>query len=187
MKKLVVACVTFFSLLGSQWGWTHTPDSKFYLKIKNWSSPKSFLSDAFLLDTLLDPDPENLKVDSPNGIPCDGVISSGFGWRRLGKQGHMHEGIDIAAPVGTPVMAPAKGTVIFAGRENGYGLTLVLEHNGVLSTLYGHNSKLFVKEGDIVLKGQEISLTGNSGHSTGPHLHYEVHANGEPVDPLNFI
>ncbi len=187
MKKFTIACVTFFSLFGTQTGHAFHAQEQFFLKIKNWSSPKSFLSASFLLDPLLDPAPENFKINSPHGMPCDGVLSSEFGWRRLGKQGRMHEGIDIAAPVGTPVVAPAEGTVVFAGHKGGYGLTVVLEHDGKFSTLYGHNSELFVKTGDVVQKGQGISLTGNTGHSTGPHLHYEVHKNGEPVDPINFI
>jgi murein DD-endopeptidase MepM/ murein hydrolase activator NlpD len=99
----------------------------------------------------------------------------------------MHEGIDIAAPVGTSIVAPAEGVVIFSGRKSGYGLTVVIDHGGEISTLFGHNSKVFVHEGDKVTKGQEISRVGNSGTSTGPHLHYEVHRDGAPVDPSEFI
>ena len=120
-------------------------------------------------------------------LPCQGTITSEYGPRRLGKKSRMHEGIDIAAPVGTPIVAPAEGVVIFSGRKSGYGLTVVIDHGGEISTLFGHNSKVFVHEGDKVTKGQEISRVGNSGTSTGPHLHYEVHRDGAPIDPSEFI
>lgn len=123
----------------------------------------------------------------PDQLPCEGTITSEFGPRRMGKKEKMHEGIDIAAPVGTPIYSPAQGEVVFAGVKKGYGLTVILEHQGELQTLYGHNSKLFVKEGDQVQKGEEISLVGNTGHSTGPHLHYEVLVDQQPVDPADYL
>jgi murein DD-endopeptidase MepM/ murein hydrolase activator NlpD len=127
------------------------------------------------------------EAHQPDMQPCSGTISSEFGFRHWGNRMKMHEGIDIATPVGTEVKAPAAGTVIFVGVKNGYGKTVMLDHGGNIQTLFAHNSKLLVKEGDQVEKGDVISLTGNSGHSTGPHLHYEVHKNGEPVDPATYI
>lgn len=127
------------------------------------------------------------EVTLPDQLPCEGTITSEFGPRRMGKKEKMHEGIDIAAPVGTPIYSPAQGEVVFAGVKKGYGLTVILEHQGELQTLYGHNSKLFVKEGDQVKKGDEISQVGNTGRSTGPHLHYEVLVNQQPVDPANYL
>ncbi|MDX1387284.1 MAG: M23 family metallopeptidase [bacterium] len=124
---------------------------------------------------------------TPELLPCEGRISSGFGPRRWGRRMKMHKGLDIAAPTGTPVVAPAKGTVEFVGRKGGYGLTVILNHGGEITTLYGHNSKIHVEEGDIVKKGQVISEVGNTGRSTGPHLHYEVRLDGEQVNPSEYI
>lgn len=124
---------------------------------------------------------------TPELLPCEGRISSGFGLRRWGRRMKMHKGLDIAAPIGTPVVAPAKGTVEFVGRKGGYGLTVVINHGGEITTLYGHNSKVLVSEGDIVKKGQEISEVGSTGRSTGPHVHYEVRVDGEQVNPSEFI
>lgn len=123
----------------------------------------------------------------PSLMPCSGEITSGFGKRRWGRRIKMHEGIDIATPVGTEVKAPAKGVVTFVGRKSGYGKTVILSHGGHIETLFAHNSKILVKEGETVEKGQVISHSGNTGRSTGPHLHYEVHLNGNPVNPSNFI
>lgn len=127
------------------------------------------------------------EAHQPEMMPCEGTITSDFGFRHWGKRMKMHEGIDIGAPVGTAVKAPAAGTVIFVGSKSGYGKTIMLDHGGSIQTLFAHNSKLLVKEGDKVNKGDIISLTGNSGHSTGPHLHYEVLKNGEHVNPAAYI
>jgi murein DD-endopeptidase MepM/ murein hydrolase activator NlpD len=116
--------------------------------------------------------------------PVPGPISSGFGARHsLGGGSDVHTGVDIGARVGTPVRAPATGIVIFAGWQNGYGRTIVLEHGHGVHSLYGHLSKLVVKRGQRVEQGATIGLTGNSGRSSGPHLHYEVRVNGRPVNP----
>lgn len=141
---------------------------------------------------LLVPDPwveEALGIVAhpPKGFPCEGVVTSEFGPRHWGRRWKMHEGIDIAAPTGTPVSAPSKGRVVFAGRKSGYGLTLILAHGGQITTLFGHNSQLFVSEGEWVQAGQVISEVGNTGRSTGPHLHYEVRREGEAVDPSEYI
>ena len=112
--------------------------------------------------------------------PVNGVLTSGFGWR----WGRMHEGIDIAAPQGSPVVAAAAGTVIYAGWMGGYGNLVVIDHGGGIATAYGHNSAIAVGGGQSVAQGQVVSYCGSTGHSTGPHVHFEVRVNGSPVDPL---
>lgn len=167
MKKFFVTLVYCSVLLVAQLGLAALPE--------DCSSAGFFVADT-------------AEGDRPEFLPCVGRISSTFGPRRVGRRRHrMHKGIDIAAPVGTPIMAPADGTVAFVGRKGAYGLTVVIEHQGELSTLYAHNSKILVEEGDQVKRGQEISRVGNTGRSTGPHLHYEVRINEEPVDPTEFI
>ena len=115
--------------------------------------------------------------------PARGRLSSIFG-RRWGR---MHEGIDLAGPTGTPIDAADSGKVSFVGRRNGYGLCVMLNHGNGLQTLYGHTSKVFVKAGQSVDKGQRIASIGSTGRSTGPHLHFEVRKNGVPVNPLAYI
>ena len=117
------------------------------------------------------------------GWPVAGAVTSGFGSR----WGRMHEGIDIGVGVGTPVHAAAAGTVIYAGWMSGYGNIVVIDHGNGLSTAYGHNSSLVVGQGATVEKGFVIALSGNTGHSTGPHVHFEVRLNGAPVDPLGYL
>jgi hypothetical protein len=116
--------------------------------------------------------------------PVRGPINSGFGTRRSsGERGDVHAGVDIGARAGTLVRAPASAIVTFAGWQNGYGWTIILEHGPSVQSLYGHLSKFLVKRGQRVEQGANIGLTGNSGHSSGPHLHYEVRVNQRPVDP----
>lgn len=115
--------------------------------------------------------------------PVSGPITSGFGMR----WGRMHEGIDIAVPSGTPVHAAASGTVIYAAWMTGYGNLVVLDHGNGLATAYAHNSSLLVSLGQHVSQGQKISLSGSTGHSTGPHVHFEVRVNGVAVDPLGYL
>ncbi len=119
--------------------------------------------------------------------PASGRLSSGFGYRvhPISKRRRLHAGIDIAAPTGTPIVAAAPGVVISAGWRGGYGNTVVLDHGGGLSTLYGHCSRLLVKAGQRVTQGQRIALMGSTGYSTGPHLHFETRINGKPVNPLS--
>lgn len=126
---------------------------------------------------------------TPNLIPVDGWLTSGFGIRKSpqGIGSKMHYGIDIAAPIGTPIAAPADGVVILSGVKGGYGKKIVLDHGYGVSTVFAHASELFVNEGDQIKRGQLIAAVGSTGASTGPHLHYEVHVDGIPLDPLNFI
>ena len=115
--------------------------------------------------------------------PVNAPITSPFGWR----WGRMHEGLDLGAAYGTPIMAAASGTVIYAGWEGGYGNLTVIDHGGGLATAYGHQSHIGVSVGEQVTQGQEIGNVGSTGHSTGPHLHFEVRVNGQAVDPLGYL
>jgi len=115
--------------------------------------------------------------------PVQGVLTSPFGMR----WGRMHEGIDIGAPQGTPIYAAAAGTVNYAGWEGGYGNLTLIDHGNGLATAYGHQSQLAVSGGQTVSRGQLIGYVGSTGHSTGPHLHFEVRVNGVPNDPLAYL
>jgi len=116
-------------------------------------------------------------------------ISSGFGMRRhpFLRSWRAHAGVDYAAPTGTRVRAAGDGVVEFAGRKGGYGNAVILRHRGTVSTLYGHLSKLNVKPGQQVQRGAIIGYTGNTGRSSGPHLHYEIHAKGRAVNPRAYL
>lgn len=122
-------------------------------------------------------------------VPSSSVITSPFGMRYhpILKQSRMHTGIDIAAETGVSIVAAADGQVIFAGYYGGYGYAVIIDHGDGISTLYGHNSALLVKEGDMVERGQVIAKAGSTGLSTGPHLHFEVRKNGVPVDPMDWL
>jgi murein DD-endopeptidase MepM/ murein hydrolase activator NlpD len=115
--------------------------------------------------------------------PVNGPITSPFGWR----WGRMHQGIDIGVGMGTPIRAAAGGTVIYCGWESGYGNLTVIDHGGNLATAYGHQSSIAVACGQQVAQGDVIGYVGCTGHCTGPHLHFEVRINGEPVDPLGYL
>jgi murein DD-endopeptidase MepM/ murein hydrolase activator NlpD len=117
--------------------------------------------------------------------PVTGRVTSNFGMRThpiTGENRH-HHGIDIAAPRGTPIGAAAMGTVVFAGKRGGYGNTVVIEQTDGRQTLYAHADQLLVNVGETVQAGQTIATVGSTGRSTGPHLHFEVRENGQPVDP----
>lgn len=117
------------------------------------------------------------------GMPMSGTLTSSFGYR----WGRLHAGIDIAAPIGTPIFAPDGGRVAIAGVVSGYGNYTCIQHTASLSTCYGHQSSIGVRVGQQVTKGQRIGLSGNTGHSTGPHLHFEVRVNGNPVNPMGYL
>ena len=115
--------------------------------------------------------------------PVNAPLTSPFGWR----WGRMHEGIDLGAAYGTPIAAAAAGTVIYAGWLGGYGNLTVIDHGGGLATAYGHQSQITVTVGQQVGQGEIIGNVGSTGHSTGPHLHFEVRVNGQAVDPLGYL
>jgi murein DD-endopeptidase MepM/ murein hydrolase activator NlpD len=115
--------------------------------------------------------------------PVNGILTSGFGYR----WGRMHEGIDIAVAEGTPIFAAASGTVILAAYSGGYGNYTCIDHGGGLSTCYGHQAGFAVSSGSSVSQGQVIGYSGNTGSSTGPHLHFEVRINGAATDPLGYL
>ena len=125
----------------------------------------------------------------PSSRPSKGYITSGFGTRSdpfNGGRAH-HLGIDFEANTGDPVLSAAGGVVSFAGVKTGYGNVVEVDHGNGYSTLYGHNSRLVVRVGDIVRAGQVVAKAGSTGRSTGPHVHFEVHINGRPVNPLPFL
>src|SRR4249919_411085 len=125
----------------------------------------------------------------PNGRPSKGYITSGFGTRSdpfTGGRAH-HMGIDFSARIGDPVLAAAGGVVSFAGVKSGFGNVVEIDHGNGYTTLYGHNSRLIVRAGDIVRAGQQLAKAGSTGRSTGPHVHFEVHVNGRPVNPRPFL
>jgi murein DD-endopeptidase MepM/ murein hydrolase activator NlpD len=134
-------------------------------------------------------DKKDLLLATPSIWPVRGFISSGFGWRINPISGgkEFHEGIDIATQSGNHIVAPSNGIVSFAGRDDGYGLMVIIDHGYGITTLYGHMSKIEVKAGEIVKRGQVIGLVGDTGFSTGPHLHYQVMINGIPVNPMRYL
>ena len=123
------------------------------------------------------------------GWPVSGEITSPYGYRVHPIWGTTiyHSGIDIGVDEGTPVHAADGGVVVWSGWMGGYGYAVVIDHGNGLSTLYGHNSELAVDEGQSVAKGQVISYAGSTGNSTGPHVHFEVRVNGDPVDPMGYL
>ena len=123
----------------------------------------------------------------PSGWPVAdpaAVVSSSFGARRGGG---FHQGIDLGARKGTPVMATADGTVAFAARSSGYGRTVLIDHGGGWQTRYAHLKRIKVEAGERVVHGKVIGTVGQSGRASGPHLHYEVLRNGVPVDPRPYL
>lgn len=125
----------------------------------------------------------------PTVWPVQGFVTSGFGYRRSPLAGgtRFHQGIDIASPVGTPIKAPADGVVSYAGYKSGLGKVIVVDHGYGITTMYGHNSDLFVSEGNRIKRGMVIAQIGMTGRTTGPHLHYQVMVDGVPVDPLKYL
>ena len=134
-------------------------------------------------------DQRSLLASTPSIWPTRGWVTSDFGTRLdpYSADRQMHEGLDIATPHGQPVQSPSDGVVVFNGVEGGYGKVLVIDHGYGVKTRYGHLSEVFVKLGDRVKRGDKVAAVGNTGKSTGPHLHYEVRGNGIPETPRKFI
>jgi murein DD-endopeptidase MepM/ murein hydrolase activator NlpD len=125
----------------------------------------------------------------PSSRPADVPMGSGFGFRidPFTGQSALHTGLDYPADVGTPVMSAAGGVVIYTDQNAAYGNTVEIDHGRGLKTRYAHNSRILVKTGDLVKRGQVIAEVGNTGRSTGPHLHFEVLVDGVPQDPEKFL
>ncbi len=133
---------------------------------------------------------ESIKRSIPSGKPVNGYITSDFGTRRnpfTGRVIEVHEAIDFKAATGTKVKATADGVVTFSGARSGYGYIVTIRHGYGYVTQYAHNSKLLVSEGDVIEKGDVIALSGSTGRSTGPHVHYEVLRYGTPLNPRKFF
>jgi murein DD-endopeptidase MepM/ murein hydrolase activator NlpD len=125
----------------------------------------------------------------PSGLPVNGYITDGFGMRHnpFSGEGHeSHQGLDIAVDYGTPVAATADGLVIHAGPYAGYGNLVILYHNNGVTTRYGHLSRVTVEQGQRIKRGDQIGHAGSTGRSTGPHVHYEVRENDQPINPMRF-
>lgn len=125
----------------------------------------------------------------PSSYPVYGTITSPFGTRKnpFGYSYEFHPGIDISVPIGTPVKAAGKGVVTYAGWLAGYGKVVIIDHGYGIESVYGHNSQILVKVGQSVKRGDIIAKSGNTGRSTGPHVHFEVRVNGNPVNPTKYL
>jgi len=134
-------------------------------------------------------DQRSLLAAKPVGWPVKGWLTSSFGMRRDPFNGRrkMHEGLDIAARTGTAVVATADGIVSSVKTEPGYGKVVIVDHGYGYRTIYGHNSKYYVKVGQRVRRGERIAAVGNTGRSTGSHVHYEIRLNGVPVNPYKYL
>lgn len=134
-------------------------------------------------------DQKTLLASTPSIWPVKGWVTSGFGMRKSPFTGRktMHAGIDIATKTGTPIAAPADGVVSFSGRKGAFGKVLVIDHGYGYTTFYGHCSSLKKEVGDRVKRGDVIAYVGNTGTSTGPHLHYEIRVNGVATNPTKYI
>ena len=127
---------------------------------------------------------------TPSIMPTTGFITSGFSrnrWHPILEYSRPHEGVDITAPTGTPIVAAAKGVVIRSGWDNDYGNLVEIDHGYGVSTRYAHASKVLVHRGETVERGQRIALVGETGLAVGPHVHYEVRINGKPANPLKYF
>ncbi|MBF0301063.1 MAG: M23 family metallopeptidase, partial [Oligoflexia bacterium] len=139
--------------------------------------------DQFLLDK------ESLVKSTPSLLPSQGWITSYFGVRQSPYSGRpkIHEGLDVGATTGTPIIAPADGIITYSGHKPGLGNFVQIDHGYGLETIYAHAHALLVSYGQKIKRGDIIAQVGNTGYSTGPHLHYEVRVNGVAVDPLYFV
>jgi len=134
-------------------------------------------------------DQKSLLASTPSIWPVKGWLTSTFGYRSSPFTGRreLHKGLDIATRSGTPVIAPADGLVVFAGREGGFGNMIIIDHGYGITTRYGHCSSLEAKLGQKIKRGDVVARVGNTGRSTGPHVHYEVAVNGVSVNPSRYI
>lgn len=126
----------------------------------------------------------------PRGLPVNGYVTDGFGMRRNpfnGEGREVHEGLDIAVDFGTLVTATADGLVIYAAPHAGYGNLVIVYHSNGITTRYGHLSRISVEAGQRVKRSDQIGNAGSTGRSTGPHVHYEIRENDQPVDPLRYV
>jgi murein DD-endopeptidase MepM/ murein hydrolase activator NlpD len=132
---------------------------------------------------------KDVLESTPSVWPAGGWVTSGFGWRSspFTARKEFHKGLDISAPAGTPIYAPSRGVVSFIERDASYGLVVNLTHGTGLVTRYAHLQRVNVKQGQVVQRGEVIAFIGDSGRSTGPHLHYEVRIGGVPVNPMRYI
>jgi murein DD-endopeptidase MepM/ murein hydrolase activator NlpD len=129
-------------------------------------------------------------ANTPSILPTAGWLSSQFTRSRFHPilhENRPHEGIDVTAPTGTPIVAPAGGRVVHAGNAQGFGLVVEIDHGNGIRTKFAHCSRVAVRVGQIVTRNQLIAAVGSTGLSTAPHLHYEIHVNGKPVDPLTYV
>lgn len=131
----------------------------------------------------------NYLAALPSAYPVYGTITSPFGMRKnpFGYGYEFHPGIDISVPIGTPVKAAGKGVVVYAGWLAGYGKAVIIDHGYGIESVYGHNSQILVKVGQTVNRGDVIAKSGNTGRSTGPHVHFEIRVNGSPVNPMKYL
>lgn len=172
------------------------------LQVVSLRDPMDLPEELHRLAALVNEEGENLRalerilsrvgrvlVALPSRWPLRGGVNSEFGRRLSPWSGlpEFHRGIDITAPLGTDVKAPAPGTVVYTGIQAEYGLTLILDHGNDMKSLYGHLQKVHVSPGQRVERGQIIARSGNTGKSTGPHLHYEILVRGQPVNPRSFV
>ena len=163
--------------------------NKFNRKLNRFKDEVSTINKKLEEIYSLNRDKINYVNATPSTLPTEGWITSGFGIRKhpIGRHYKMHNGVDIASPTGTHIKAPAGGKVVYAGRSSGYGKTLVIQHGYGISSMYAHLHKIHVKKGTRLKKGELIAEVGATGYTTGPHLHYEVHVDGIPTDPLAFV
>ena len=172
------------SQVGSGGLYNRLPDGPESLKLQgSWIEQQLDLVDRKLSEK------GEILASTPTMAPTVGVLTDGFGTRNDPITGRraFHRGLDISARRGTPVYAPADGVVVFAGRNGGLGKTIRISHGFGFTTLYGHLHEMNVELGDQVHRGDHIGAIGNTGRSTGSHLHYEVHEEGKAKDPLYFI
>src|SRR5262245_61876816 len=158
-------------------------------EIKTLQERSGALQDSFrVLDTAFQKQ-ALILASTPSIYPVRGLLGNGFGWRRDPFTGmrDFHQGLDIVAPVGTKVVAPADGIITRAGPSGGFGLSIFVSHGYGVVTRYGHLSNLVARVGQRVRRGDVIATTGSTGRSTGPHLHYEVLVYQKNVDPLRYI